>query len=431
MFNSHNTDKARTLDAISKSQAIIQFKLDGTIIDANENFLNAMGYSLEEIKGRHHSMFVDPAYKASVEYKAFWEALARGEFQAAEYMRIAKGGREIWIQASYNPVFDGSGRPVRVVKCATDITARKLLSADHKGQIDAINKSQAVIEFDVNGVIRHANENFLDAMGYRAAEVEGKHHGIFVDEAYRNSAEYREFWQALGRGEFRAGEFRRFGKGGREIWIQASYNPILDPAGKVLKVVKYASDITEAKLESINASRLKLALDTSTANVMMADAEFNIIYMNESVTGFLKEAEEDIRKDLPKFDTAKLVGQNIDVFHKNPEHQRGMLAKLDGRYKTSILVGGRSFDLVANPVFGANKERLGTVVEWLDGTAKGQVDAINKSQAVIEFQPSGTIINANENFLAAMGYGLDEIKGRHHSMFADEKYKASPEYRQF
>jgi len=215
------------------------------------------------------------------------------------------------------------------------------------------------------------------------------------------------------------------------VWIQASYNPILDPNGKPLKVVKYATEITTAKLESMNGARLKLALDTCTSNIMMADANFNISYLNEALVGFLKEAEQDIQKDLPNFKMEGIIGKNIDIFHKNPAHQRGMLDKLASTFRTSIMVGGRSFNLVANPIFGAKNERLGTVVEWQDGIAVGMANAINRSQAVIEFQTDGTIITANPNFLSVMGYMLDEIKGKHHSMFADAAYQASPEYRKF
>ncbi|MBN8531640.1 MAG: PAS domain S-box protein [Alphaproteobacteria bacterium] len=430
-FKNNGNDNNAKLQALDKSQAVIEFAMDGTILEANQNFLNAMGYTLEEIKGKHHSMFVDPAYKTSPEYQQFWAGLNRGEYQAAEYKRIGKDGKEIWIQASYNPILGSSGKPERVVKYATDITKQKIQNADYAAQIDAINKSQAVIQFNLDGTIIDANTNFLGTLGYSLDEIKGKHHAIFVDPAFRESAEYRQFWENLARGQYQAGEYKRFGKGGKEIWIQASYNPIFDLNGKVKKVVKYATDITKAKLDSMNAARLKLALDTCTANVMMADADCNIMYLNASVGNFLKEAEKDIQKDLPRFSTASLLGSNMDVFHKNPAHQRGMMERLSETYKTSIQLGGRSFNLVANPIFGPNKERLGTVVEWQDGAAAGMVDAINKSQAVIEFMPDGTIMNANPNFLAAMGYVLDEIKGKHHSMFADAAYKASAEYRIF
>jgi methyl-accepting chemotaxis protein len=230
--------------ALHRVQAVIEFHLDGTIVHANDNFLQTLGYTLEEIQGKHHAMFVDAGYAQSREYRDFWANLGRGEFEAGQYRRLGKGGREIWIQASYNPVFDSHGRPYKVVKFATDITAQKFQAADFAGQLAAINKSQAVIEFDLEGRILAANENFLAAMGYALDEVRGQHHAMFAEPDYRQSAEYRAFWAKLGRGEYDAGQYKRLGKGGREVWIQASYNPIYDMNGRPFKVVKYATDIT-------------------------------------------------------------------------------------------------------------------------------------------------------------------------------------------
>ncbi|ASG24899.1 chemotaxis protein [Nitrospirillum viridazoti CBAmc] len=233
-----------TLAALGKSQAIIEFALDGTILTANDNFLSAMGYTLAEVKGRHHSLFVAPGYRDSLEYRQFWDSLRRGEFRAAQFKRLGKGGREVWIEASYNPILDRAGQPYKVVKYATDVTAAKREHADLLGQVTAINKSQAVIEFSLDGTILRANDNFLNTMGYTAAEVEGRNHSLFVEPGYRDTPEYHQFWEALRRGEFQAAQFKRIGKGGREVWIEASYNPILDPDGRPYKVVKYATDIT-------------------------------------------------------------------------------------------------------------------------------------------------------------------------------------------
>ena len=232
------------LTALDKSQAVIEFTPDGTILGANENFLGAMGYTLEEVRGKHHGMFVEPAYRDSDEYRQFWASLARGEYQAAQFKRIARGGREIWIEASYNPVVGRKGKTLKVIKYATDITTQKMQFIDLKGQIEAIGKSMAVIEFNLDGTILNANHNFLNAMGYSLDEVRGKHHGMFVEPSYRRSEEYREFWARLGRGEHQAAQFKRIVKGGKEIWIEASYTPILDLNGKPFKIVKYASDIT-------------------------------------------------------------------------------------------------------------------------------------------------------------------------------------------
>ena len=245
-------DQAGQIAAIDKAQAVIEFQMDGTVLAANDNFLNALGYTLDEVKGKHHSMFVDEAYKQSPAYKEFWAKLNRGEYDAAEYKRIGKGGREVWIQASYNPILDLDGKPFKVVKYATDVTRQKLINADYQGQIAAISKAQAVIEFNMDGTVLTANENLLRAFGYTLEEIRGKHHSLFVDEAFRQSAEYTEFWARLRRGEYQAAEYKRIGKGGRVVWIQASYNPILDLNGKPLKVVKYSTDITAQKM-AINA----------------------------------------------------------------------------------------------------------------------------------------------------------------------------------
>ena len=237
-------DAKRTLKALGRSLAIIEFEPDGKIITANENFCRALGYDLSEIKGKHHSMFVEPDIVRSPEYREFWAKLGRGEFDAREYKRIGKGGKEVWIQASYNPVLGKSGTVLKVVKAAADITAAKLQAAENAGKLDAISRAQAVIEFSVDGRILTANENFLNTLGYRLEEVQGQHHRMFVEPAYAQSAEYQEFWRKLNRGEFIAEEFKRIGKGGKEVWIQASYSPIFDLNKRVMKVVKFATDIT-------------------------------------------------------------------------------------------------------------------------------------------------------------------------------------------
>ncbi len=242
---------ASTLVALRRSLAIIEFSPVGQILSANQNFCKAMGYEPSEIKGQHHRMFVEPAYAASPEYAEFWARLGRGEFDAREYKRFGKGGKEVWIQASYNPVFNKRGRVIKVVKVATDITAEKLRNAQFEGKIAAILRVQAVIEFSPTGEILTANENFLTATGYSLNEIQGKHHQMFVDPAEAQSPDYQAFWAKLNRGEFVTAEFKRFGKGGREIWIQASYNPIFDPNGKVMRVVKFATDVTK-RVEAVN-----------------------------------------------------------------------------------------------------------------------------------------------------------------------------------
>ncbi|KZD25297.1 methyl-accepting chemotaxis protein [Tardiphaga robiniae] len=319
MFNRQSkTDLQNALaqaTAISRSQAIIEFNLDGTIIKANENFLKALGYTLDEIKGKHHGMFVEPAVRESVAYREFWGNLNRSEFQAGQFKRVTKGGKEIWIEASYNPIMDKSGKPFKVIKFATDITAQKLESLEASGKVAAISRAQAVIEFNLDGSIIVANENFLNTVGYALYEIQGRHHSMFVEAGERDGAAYRDFWARLGRGEYQAAEYKRVGKGGKEIWILATYNPILNDAGKPFKVVKFATDVTQQKL---------LAADSN-----------------------------------------------------------------------------------------------------------GQMAAIRKSQAVIEFRMDGTILTANQNFLDAVGYTIDEIRDRHHSMFVDPMERSGAAYVEF
>ena len=260
-----NLDFGAQVAAANRSQAVIEFNMDGTVRSANENFLNTLGYTLDEIRGKHHSMFVAPAERDSAAYREFWAALNRGEYQAAEYKRIGKGGKEVWIQASYNPIFDEKGRPSKVVKFATDVTAQKLKNADLDGQIAAIDKAQAVIEFNMDGTIINANANFLGALGYSLPEIKGKHHSMFVDPSERDSTSYREFWAALNRGEYQAAEYKRIGKGGKEVYIQASYNPILDLNGKPFKVVKYATDTTKQVLVRMGNERVRGMMESVAA----------------------------------------------------------------------------------------------------------------------------------------------------------------------
>jgi len=243
LFGRRLADLEGQVSAIGKSQAVIEFDLDGTIRNANENFLKTVGYELREVRGQHHRMFVSPQERESPEYRAFWAKLGSGQYDAGEYKRLGKGGREIWLQATYNPIFSG-GKPFKVVKYATDITAMRERRANAEGQLSAIDKAQAVIEFELDGTVRTANENFLRTMGYSLAEIRGQHHRIFVDAAERESPDYQAFWAKLGRGEYDAAQYKRIAKGGREVWIQASYNPILDATGKPMKVVKFATDVT-------------------------------------------------------------------------------------------------------------------------------------------------------------------------------------------
>ena len=306
--------------AIKKSQGVIEFTLDGKILTANDNFLNLLGYSLSEIQGQHHSMFVSPADVASPQYRAFWQKLGSGQFDAGRYKRIGKGGREIWIQATYNPVFDEQGKPFKVVKFASDITAEIEHQADVNGQIDAINKAQAVIHFSLDGRVLDANENFCNTLGYSLSEIKGQHHSLFVDPEYRGSAEYRAFWEKLGRGEFDAGQYKRIGKGGREIWIQATYNPIMDANGRPFKVVKFAIDTTaqvkasQALKEAVEQTQVVIEEAQGgnlTARIATADKDGQILQLCEGINSLLDNMAEVISQIRTSADAVNVAAREI------------------------------------------------------------------------------------------------------------------------
>jgi len=429
---SHLADLEGQAAAISKAQAVIEFNLDGTIVTANDNFLRAMGYTLDEIRGQHHGMFVDPAYRSSDEYRRFWEKLGRGEYDANQYKRIAKGGREVWIQASYNPIMNAAGRPYKVVKYATDVTAQVNAAVESKGQMAAISRVQAVIEFELDGKIINANENFLNTLGYRLEEIRGQHHSMFVEPAYRSSDEYRRFWEKLARGEYDAGQYKRIGKGGREVWIQASYNPILNADGKPYKVIKYATDVTSQVQAAAENARIKSALDKASASVMLADDNLNIIYTNESAQKLFREAQADFRRELPNLDAEKIVGTNIDVFHKNPAHQRGMLASLRSTHTAEIRLGGRVMRIAASPVVTAAGQRFGTVVEWWDRTQ--EVRSEEEVAAIVKKALDGDLTErvpseGKSGFFATLAKGLNQLLDNNAQMVRHIKSAASAVHR--
>ena len=303
------------LHAIDQMQARIEFELDGTILFANPLFLQTTGYTLEEVVGQHHSLFCTPSYAQSSEYELLWTDLGQGKPHSGTFSRVAKDGHRLFLHGTYNPVLSPEGQPIKVVKLVTDVTTQQTEAADHKGKLDAIDRSIAVIEFDLKGRVLQVNDTFLTALGYTREEVLGQHHRMFCDPAYARSPEYLTFWEHLGRGQFHAGEYRRLHKNGSDVWIRASYNPILDVEGTPTKVVKFAQDVTPAKL--------------------------------------------------------------------------------------------------------------------LAAESAGKLDALSRSQAVIEFDMQGNVLAANSNFLRTLGYTESEVIGQHHAMFCTTSLVHSPEYRNF
>jgi methyl-accepting chemotaxis protein len=257
-------------DAISSAIATIEFSPDGLILEANELFLDVIGYSRDEVVGKHHGMFCDPEYARSSEYRAFWDVLRSGRSHAGTFPRRSKGGEKLWLEATYFPVTDSQGRIERVMKIASDVTPEHDRLRDQEAAFKAINRSMAVIEFEPDGTIIRANENFLAAIGYSQEQVSGKHHRMFCDDSfYRDNP---DFWEALSRGEFRSGQFRRIRSDGAELWLEASYNPVFDERGRVEKVIKFASDIT-SRVETAIQTQDAAGVASATANQTAAIAE--------------------------------------------------------------------------------------------------------------------------------------------------------------
>ncbi|GJD62030.1 methyl-accepting chemotaxis protein [Methylobacterium frigidaeris] len=259
MFFKNNDTRAK-LKAALRSQAVIEFDLSGTIVWANETFVDIVGYGLEEIVGRHHSMLVEDADRGPG-YDAFWQSLRDGQYHAAVFKRIGKDLREVWFQASYNPLIGRDGKPYGVIKFATDVTRQEIGRADAEGKLRALDRSQSIIEFHLDGTIITANANFLAGTGYALDEVVGRHHSLFVPAEERESPDYRAFWERLRAGDFQAAEYRRVAKGGHDIYLQATYNPVFDAAGKLVKVVKFAADVTAAVTERMRRAELQGEID--------------------------------------------------------------------------------------------------------------------------------------------------------------------------
>lgn len=251
------------LAAIDSTYAYVEFSVKGEILSANDLFLKAVGYGLAEIKGHHHRMFVEPALAAAPAYTQFWHELAQGQSKSDVFKRITKDQREIWIQAVYAPVKDEMGRVTKVVKIASDVTEQKVAEQNKQRQIEEINRTQAVVEFTNEGICLKANDNFCRLMGYRLEEIKGRPHSMFVEAATRDSAEYQQLWRDINAGKFHTAEFKRVGKEGREVWIQATYNPMVDINGRVYQVVKFATDITARKVAERN---LRTTIQTVSEN---------------------------------------------------------------------------------------------------------------------------------------------------------------------
>ena len=377
-------------------------------------------------------MFVEPAYAVSPAYAQFWSDLNAGQSKADVFKRLTKDGREIYIQAVYAPVKDEMGRVMKIVKIATDVTAEKVRNADYQGQLEAIGKSQAVIEFNLDGTILVANENFLATTGYRLDEIQGRHHSMFAEPGLSSSLEYKQFWQELNAGRFQAGQYKRLAKGGREIWIQASYNPILDLNGKPFKVVKYATDITNTKMIEQQLAAMAQTLASSSeemtavsqqlgANAEETSAQASVVsaaseQVSRNVQTVATGAEEMAAsiKEIAKnaTDAAKVATQAVKVAESadttvtklgESSCDIGKVIKVitSIAQQTNLLAlnatieaarageAGKGFAVVANEVKELAKETakatedISQKIEAIQNDTKGAVDAIRQISEII------------------------------------------------
>jgi len=398
------------LEAIEQTQAVIEFDLQGTIVRANRKFLDLLGYTLEEVRGRPHRMFLSPSQADSPDYHAFWRDLRAGTPQSGEFLRHAKDGRAVWIQATYTPIIRGN-KVQRIIKFATDVTAQVLARARLESQIQAINRAQAVIEFGIDGTILDANENFLKLMGYRLDEIRGQKHQIFVPPAQRESKSYAEFWQKLRSGQFQTAEYERVAKNGRSVWIHANYNPILNPAGEVVKVVKFANDITEEVLRNNEFKMLSLVANETDNSIIITDPDGLVQYVNRGFTKLTGYTLDEVRgkKPGPILQGPATSRETVELI-KNALRERRPIYNEILNYAKS----GEPYwiSLAINPVLDANGrlEHFISIQANITSTKELSLEsekrfaAVSVSNGVAEWDISGLLVEGNEYMVRHLGH---------------------------
>ncbi|MGX1126700.1 methyl-accepting chemotaxis protein [Pseudomonas sp. HLS-6 TE3448] len=371
------------LTAISQSMAIIEFSPDGVILEANDNFCLTMGYTLEEIRGKHHRIFCEETFAKSEAYRQFWRDLAHGNPLSGTFARLTKAGQEVWLEASYMPVFDADRHLTRIIKVASNVTQRVTQEHEAKSLINAISRSMAVIEFTPEGRVIHANENFLTTMGYRLDEVVGRHHGLFCLPRERESATYREFWASLNRGEYHSHRFERVNKRGQVVYLEASYNPIFDTKGRLYKVVKFARDITAQV--STQQSAAEAAHATSLQNDACARKGSQVV---QQAVHVIEEISEELNAAARNLDAvsqqSKLIAQIVQTIGGIAD-QTNLLALNAAIEAARAGDHGRGFAVVADEVRSLASRTSKATLEIVDVVQQNQDLSLN---AVASMQSS-------------------------------------------
>lgn len=409
MFGLFKRHTKRRLDGILENQASVEFTANGQVISANQHFLDLMGYTEAEVKGASHALFVDTTYAQSSDYQDFWAALANGESQTAEFKRITKNGTPVWLQASYNPIVNRRGQTTRVIKLAQDTTARKLEDMNRASQINALHRAQAVVEFDMQGNILTANDNFLGVLGYTLDEVQGAHHRLFVPPEEQDQ-NYAKFWRDLQSGEYQSAEFRRQHKDGQDIWIQANYNPILNLAGQPYKVVKFAIDLTDRVRERQKAERLSLVVNKTDTAVLLTDPDGRCEYVNDGFIHMTGYAESELLGRKP--------GHILQGAHTDPDTVERIRQQLQDRkpFTEEILNYTRDnkpywISLSINPIFDEQQQLSKYVSVQTDitetkmraGEDSTRLNAIWASFAAADWDVDGTLLHASSQLLSVLG----------------------------
>ncbi|WP_370468223.1 methyl-accepting chemotaxis protein [Parvularcula maris] len=428
--------RERLLEAVDRNQGLIEFSPDGTVLSANDIILGWFGYAREEVVGKPHSLLAGRGEAATSSYTEFWAKLRSGTPQSGTFRRFAKDGEVVWLHATYMPVLGADGEVVKIVQTAADVTDQTDEDLRRKALLAALDRSQAMVEFDLEGNILDANDLFLDSLGYTRAEVVGRHHSIFVTEEERSSDAYRAFWAKLGRGEFDSGRYQRVGKGGKAVHIQATYNPVLDASGRPVRVVKFAADITEAEVLAEEAACKSATFEQGSAPITLLSRDLVIQHINPAATELFMQNAESFGPHWSEFDAERLVGLSVRKFEAI---ESAFFDRLNDPanlpLRISLAVGGLEFDLRMGMVHDRRGEHVGYTMEWNDVTeasaATSLVDALDKRQAIIEFTPEGMVTTANAVFLDRMGYRLEEVVGEYHRIFVGGEEAQSAAYAGF
>lgn len=370
-------------NALSHSTAIIEFTPGGEIISANDNFLNLTGYSLDEIRGNHHRMFCSPDEINSKDYFNFWKDLESGKFFSGTFPRFNKFGQKVWLEASYNPVIR-KGQVIKVIKIASDVTTKIEQSNNSSFMIDAIHRAMAVIEFDLSGYVLSANQNFSDVMGYSEAEIIGKHHRLFCERRMISSHEYSVFWKELNKGVYRSGQFPRVKKNGQKVWLEATYNPVLDENGNVTKVIKIAKDISSVvnnRISDENNAQEVYSLTQCATKLSRKNKDVLTVSSKkvEDIKGMMEDSKEMMTSLSKKVaDINQLVQKVKDISHQT--HLLSLNASIEA---ATAGAHGKGFSVVAAEVkrlAGITKdasEHISKVIDEIKDDTKNAMKKIN------------------------------------------------------